>query len=220
MYSGMPAADIRPAFTETRDELASLGIEDPFFCDLLAARLVIERVGDTENLKWWDSYVLSETGRKQLAEVTPKTTVQARLDLAQKVGRKAESDALPDDTISLYSFSPRIESRIAAAIEDLESDAETQFSALEELSVTTVAENWTDPLIDALDSTATSAETEFGMPEPSGALRIAEDGFTQDEVTESKWTLLATFLKGYGTVTESLRVPYYPLESDLQSTTA
>ena len=102
----MTSTDLVDVFRSTKDVLGDAGVDDDFFIDLLASRLLIERVGESSNQGWWDSRVLSETGRARLDEVTPKTRLKSRINLASKVGRKAESDRLPTDSLSLFSFGP------------------------------------------------------------------------------------------------------------------
>lgn len=211
----MSSSDLGAAYRATRDDLREIGIDDSFFLDLLAARLVVERVGETDNLEWWESRVLSETGRDRLTEVTPKTHVKARISLAQKVGRKAERDQLPADAVSLFSFGPRLESRLEAAVEEIQADDETTFEALEQLSGLTVDSKWTAPLIAELNDHRDAPPAEsLPSPEPRKALLLADDGRTMDEVEAQKRELLTTFLRGYGKVTEQLAVPYYPLEAE------
>ncbi len=58
----MDTHDLVDAFTSTRESLLDAGIENEFFLALIASRLLIERVGETNNQGWWDSRMLSETG--------------------------------------------------------------------------------------------------------------------------------------------------------------
>ena len=143
----MDSNDLVDAFNSTRETLRNAGVENDFFLDLIASRLLIERIGESNNQEWWDSRVLSETGRARLQEVTPKTRLQSQIDLAMKVGRKAESDSTPSDSISLFFFGPQIEAQLGAAIEDLNALGESPLSSLEELSVQSLDADWTDPII-------------------------------------------------------------------------
>ena len=217
----MASTDIADAFTSTKDILSDQGIEDNFFLDLIASRMVVERVGESKNQDWWESRVLSETGRTRLDEVTPKTRLQSRVNLATKIGNKAESDRLPDDAISLFSFGPQVEARVSSAIEELETEDSVSLTALEDLTVDSLEEGWTDDVI---------AETEANISSPSDAVSgaesrgestlLADDGYTQDKIESEKWRLLTTLLTGYGHCTESVTVPYYPLESEIQANNA
>ena len=214
----MSSTDIVDAYISTKETLHDAGIEDDFFLDLIAARLLVERVGETSNQDWWESRVLSETGRARLSEVTPKTRLQSRIDLALKVGHKAESDRLPDDSISLFSFGPQVESRITASIDEIEADDELTLNVLENLSIQSFDEGWTDAIIEetAANISSTSDSGSLSNPGSDKSFLLQETGYTQDEVEPEKWRLLTTLLRGYGYSTDRLHVPYYDLESELK----
>ena len=218
----MTSADVTNAFTSTRETLENAGIEDDFLLDLVASRLVVERVGESSNQDWWESRVLSETGRTRLSEVTLKTQLKSRISLALKVGRKAESDRLPDDAISLFSFGPQIESRLTAAIEDLRNDDDLLLEALEDLSVQSLDEGWTDAIITetASNISGTDAPASQRNPGPGESYLIDESGYTPKEVEPNKWRILTTLLRGYGRCIDQLQAPYYHLESELKSENA
>lgn len=216
----MTSTDFGDAFVSTKQTLHEAGIEDEFFLDLIASRLLVERVGETNNRGWWDSRVLSETGRARLEEVTPKTQLKSRINLAVKVGRKAESDQLPEDAISLFSFGPQVESRLAAALKELEAKGELSLKELEDLSVSSLEEGWTDEVIAQTEANVSSASESLTEPTTSGSFCINADGFTQSEIESEKWRLLVTLLQGYGYSTTRLNVPYYPLNSELKSENA
>lgn len=218
----MNSADIADAFVSTKDTLYEAGIEDDFLLDLVASRLLIERVGESKNLDWWESRTLSETGRARLSEVTPKTQLKSQISLALEVGRKVESDRLPDDSISLFNFGPQVEARLAAALEDTETDESRTLGALENLSLQSVDEGWTDQLIEETASNISgAADAAFGTEDlTGGSFLVEEAGFTEDEIGPEKWRILTTLLRGYGLCTDQLTVPYYPLKSELKSESA
>ncbi|MFD1641795.1 BrxE family protein [Halohasta litorea] len=219
----MTSVDATSAFTSVRETLEKAGIEDDFFfLDLIASRLLLERVGESTNLDWWESRVLSKTGRTRLSEVTPKTQLKSRITLALKVGRKAESDRLPDDSISLFYFGPQIESRITAAIDELESNDDLTLEPLENLSIDSLEEGWTDAIITETASNISGTDTPESQqnPAPGDSYLINESGYTQSEVEPDKWRILTTLLQGYGQCTDQLQVPYYTLESELKSESA
>ena len=218
----MTSTDIVDTYISTKETLHNAGIEDDFFLDLVASRLLVERVGETNNRSWWDSRVLSETGRARLSEVTPKTRLKSRIDLAMKVGRKAESDRIPDDSISLFSFGPQVESRLTAAIEEIEADGDLTLDALEDLSIQSLDEGWTDAVIAETESniSATSATDPVHEPDVGDSFLLEESGYTQDEIDPEKWRLLTSLLRGYGYCTDRLRVPYYNLEPELKTENA
>ena len=216
----MPSPDIVDAFTSTRDTLHDAGLTDDFFLDLVASRLLVERIGESNNQDWWESRVLSETGRARLSEVTPKTRLKSRIDLALKVGAKAEADRLPVDSISLFAFGPQIESRLDAALEEIEADEDLMLDALENLSVHSLEEGWADGIIAETASNISDVSDSVQEGGTGESFPIGEDGYTQDDIEPEKWRLLATLLRGYGYCTDHLRVPYYPLESELKSENA
>jgi hypothetical protein len=217
----MTSTELADVFNDTKEDLQDAGVTDEFFLDLLASRLLIERVGETNNLEWWDSRVLSKTGRARLSEVTPKTELQSRLNLALKVGTKAESDRIAEDALSLFDFGPRVESRLEAVIEEIETSDEITLDQLENLSIQSLGDGWTDAIIEQNASNISgSAENEIPDPDASGTLELNTRGYTVDEVEAEKWRLLAMFLRGYGSCTERLHVPYYPLESGIKSDNA
>ncbi|WP_336364927.1 BrxE family protein [Halalkalicoccus salilacus] len=216
----MTSTDVADAFTSTKETLEKAGIKDDFFRDLVTSRLLVERVGESNNQNWWESRVLSETGRTRLSEVTPKTQLEAQINLALKVGRKAEADQLPADSISLFSFGPQIESRVSTAIEGIESDESVMLEGLEDLSTQSLDEGWTDGIIDETASNITSSSDSLQISGIGDSFLIAESGYTQDEIDPEKWRLLTTLLRGYGYSTDKLQVPYYSLESELKSENA
>lgn len=216
----MTSTDLADAFVSTKEALSDGRIEDEFFLDLIASRLLIERVGEANNQGWWDSRVLSEIGRARLEEVTPKTQLQSRITLASKVGRKAESDRHPADAISLFSFGPQVESRLSAAIEDIEAADDQPLNTLETISVQSLSEGWTDRIIEQTGSNITATSTSLTDPGTGDSFCIGEDGYTQSEIEPEKWRLLVTLLQGYGHSTDRLCVPYYPLKSELKSESA
>lgn len=218
MGAHMTSAEIVDAYTAAKETLGESGIEDDFFLDLLASRLLVERIGETNNQDWWESRVLSETGRARLSEVTPKTQMKSRISLALEVGHKAESDRLPDDSISLFYFGPQVETRLTAAIEEIEGDNEPTFEALENLSIQSLDKGWTDEIILATESNISPSSDSGSLQHPGSdeSFLLDTDGYTQDEIESEKWRLLSTLLRGYGYSTNRLQVPYYTMESGLK----
>jgi hypothetical protein len=213
----MSSTDVADAFLPTREVLNDAGVADEFFLDLITSRLLIERVGETTNLGWWDSRVLSETGRARLEEVTPKTQLMSQINLASKVGEKAESDFVSADTISLFSFGPQFESRLVAASEDIEAAGRRPLEAVESISIQSLNKGWTDRIIEQIGSTVTVDSNSLNGAGAGDSFCIGERGYTMSEIDSEKWRLLVTLLEGYGHNTDALCVPYYPLKSELES---
>lgn len=218
----MTSDGLDDVFTSTKEILRNAGVDDDFFLDLVASRLLVERVGESDNLDWWDSRVLTETGRTRLSEVTPKTHLKSRITLAMKVGRKVETDRLPDDSVSLFNFGPQIESRVTAAIEEITTDEDQPLAPLENISIRSPAEGWTDPMIEGFASAGAGDFASESIQDPGSVetILIDEHGYTQDEVESEKWQLLTMLLRGYGSCTDRLRIPFYALEPDLKSENA
>jgi hypothetical protein len=196
----MASTDLVDTFTSTKRTLGEAGIEDEFFLDLIAARLLVERVGESNN----------------------KTRLKSRIDLSMKVGRKAESDQIPDDSISLFSFGPQIESRLTAALDEIDTDEGITFDALENFSIHSLEDEWTAAIVDETASnisgnTGTHTGTES---ETDGAVLMTETGYTQTEIESEKWRLLTSLLNAYGYCTGQLQVPYYSLNSELKPDSA
>ncbi len=213
----MSSGDLGDAFISTKQTLEDAGIQDRFLSNLITSRLLIERVGESDNQAWWDSLVLSETGRTRLSEVTPKTQLKSQINLASEVGQKAESERIPTDSIALFSFGPQMESRYSNAIENIGSNTDIRLSALEELSTDSLTEEWTQSIVTELPSTSSVETTaEFAeTPGSSGSFLLSQDGYTQTDLEEQKLSLLKTLLHGYGYCTTQLDVPYYQLESEI-----
>jgi len=214
----MTSADIVGAFTSTRETLEKAGIEDDYFLDLIASRLVIERIGESGNNEWWESRVLSETGRARLSEVTPKTGLKSQISLSIKVGRKAERDRVPDDSVSLFSFGPQMESRLTAAIEEIKSNDDLGLDGLENLSIQSLEKGWTDEIIAETASNISVADvSESQQNTNSGeSYLLDEEGYTQNKIEPDKWRILTTLLWRYGQCIDQLQVPYYTLDSEVK----
>lgn len=187
----------------TREELQALGIEEDLFRDVLAVRLLIERLGESDNNSWWDSRVFTSLGRDSLAEVTPKTRVKARFDLAMQVGQKVEREATPEDSLSLFYLGSTGEAQLEALLENI--DGESAFTHLEELEAVYVEQGWTASVVD--DVGDTEAETQ-------GPIEIGSLDADALQDHDSLRNVALQCFGGYGASTkESLRVPYFSIQS-------
>jgi hypothetical protein len=113
-----------------------------------------------------------------------------------------------------------VESRLSAALEDIDAVDDNPLEELENVSVQSLDEGWTDRIIDETGSNITAESTTLTEPGTGDSFQIEEDGYTQSEIEPEKWRLLVTLLQGYGQNTDGLRVPYYPLKSELKSENA
>jgi hypothetical protein len=200
----MADSSLGDALAATREALQTLGIEDDLFRDVLAVRLLIERVGETDNNGWWESRVLAELGRDSLAEVTPKTRTKARIDLAQQVGRKVEREATPADALSLFYLGPTGEAQLDALLEEMDPDATAAFEALESLTASFDTAGWTTTLVDDPISPAGG----------SGAFEIESVAESELQDHEALRTAALSCFGAYGASTAgALRVPYISIET-------
>lgn len=198
------STDLDTVLSSTQQSLESIGVEDALVREILSYRLLIERLGETDNNGWWESIVLTDTGRDRLGEVTPKTELKARIDLAMRVGKKAEQNRLGKNTISLFYLGPTVEAQVSAELEDISS--QTTFEDLESLSVTLDETGWVNGLVDA---------PEFEYGESTDTLRLEMEDF-DDSQLKSRRTMRRVVrgcFAGYGQSTQgTLRVPYVEVE--------
>ena len=61
------------------------------YADLIAYRVLIARLGDSDNNRWWNIAILSHFGKQHLADFFPKTIQSKRIPLAFAACAKAES---------------------------------------------------------------------------------------------------------------------------------
>lgn len=198
---GMASLGELPVYFQRLQEesLPSAGVEDPSIARIIAARLIIERLGETDANYWWDSQTLTEFGRARLAETVPRTTTFAQIDLATKVGRKVEQEAIEGDAVTLFDLGPDVEAEIERDLDTV--DNEVDFDFLHELDIGIEDAGWTDGLVEG----AESQERNNG-----GSLQIGEvplDAMKDEPIRDDVVTEL---ILGYGSSTKhELRVPYY-----------
>lgn len=199
----MSSDDISNAFTATKSDLSSLGVDDAAAREILASRLLVERLGEEDNNNWWESVAMTSTGRDRLVEVLPKTASKARLDLAQEVGRKAEQDRLTKNSISLFYLGPTAEAQIEAELEAVSAE-QVHFDALEALEYQCDERGWSKPIVPDVESID---------PETSGHIRIGSvtESELRDRTVFREAANRCLLVYGFSTVDE-LRVPYYEVE--------
>jgi hypothetical protein len=197
-------ANLDTVLSSTQNSLKRISVDDALIREILSYRLLVERLGETDNSGWWESIILTDTGRDRLAEITPKTSMKTRIDIAQRVGKKAEQDRLEANTISLFYLGPTVEAQVSAELEDISGPSE--FEQLESLSITLEETGWTNGLIDA---------PEFEYMESNETIR-----FEMEELDDSQLKSRTTLRRvargcfaGYGWSTHgALRVPYFEVE--------
>lgn len=197
--------EISDCFETLRDEtLRSLGIEERSWRQTVAARLVIERIGEQEPNYWWDSQVLGSFGGDTLGEVVPQTATQTQISLATEIGGTVETEHIPaESAVSLFNLGPFVESRIEHVIESIEGDDD--LSVLEPLSIEITEPGWTDAL------------TNVDAVRDSNARTAIELGSIDMKTLRKKSTLnnvVSQLIAGYGAATkQELVVPYYTVNS-------
>lgn len=183
-----------------QDSLSELKEEDPILASVLSYRLVIERLGENDNNAWWDSRILSGFGGESIGEVTPKTAGSQRLMLAQKIGRKVESEKLPENSVSLFNLTPDYEARINNMIEELEIG---DLQPLETLEVELEETSWSSVLV----------PSETAITEAGEAVEIG--GLDSDELQSGRalQSHVERLVAAYGESTKhNLQIPYYSYE--------
>ena len=188
--------------TIQNETLRGLGISDPLASRIIAARLVIERLGERDVNYWWDSQVLNSFGRGTLEEITPRTATRSRIELAMQVGQKVENEAIEGDAVSLYDLGPVVESRIERELDDI--DGKENFTSLEEYSTEISEPGWTASWV-AEESTM---DPVMGRTFELGAIDI--DDLQTKEFLED---VVSQLIYGYGQATkDELKIPYYSVK--------
>lgn len=192
--------DLPMHFQKLQEEsLPALGIQDASIGRIIAARLFIERLGETDANYWWDSQVLTEFGRARLAETVPRTTTFAQIDSATKVGRKVEQEVVGEDTVTLFDLGPDVEAEIEREFDTV--DDEVDFEFLHELDIGFEDAGWTDGLVEGDESQGRNH---------GGSLEIGEIVLDAMEDEQIRDDVVTELILGYGSSTkDNLRVPYY-----------
>lgn len=190
-------------FEKLRAEtLSSLGMDNPLLMRIVSARLLIERVGERDANYWWDSQVLSEFGQGALEETVPRTATRSQIELAMKVGRKVENEAIDEEAVSLFDLGPFVESQIQREIDTI--DNGDGLDILKEQSIEITESGWSTSFTEG----KLTAEPGIETPYEIGSISI--DDLQEEEVLED---VLSQLVHGYGEATkQELKIPYYSLE--------
>lgn len=184
------------------ETLPSLGTEDPLLTRIISARLLIERVGERDANYWWDSQVLSSFGQDTLEETVPRTATRAQIELAMKVGKKVENEAIDSQFVSLFDLGPFVESQIQREITKIERSDE--LDVLKEQPVEIIETGWTDPLV------------EREIEKSAGKNRSGKIGVISTEELQEKDVLgdvVSQLIHGYGEATkQDLNIPYFSVK--------
>lgn len=193
------------SFNELYEEtLPSLGVEDALLTRIISSRLLIERVGERDANYWWDSQVLSDFGQSTLEETVPRTATRSQIELAMKVGRKVENEAIDEKSVSLFDLDPFVESQIQREIGTI--DNNDGLNILKEQSVEITESGWTTSFAEG----KLTVEPGNGTPYEIGSISISD--LQEEEVLED---VLSQLIYGYGKATkQELKIPYYSLEDN------
>lgn len=194
--------NLSTCFNKLRAEaLPSLGIDDPLLTRIISARLLIERVGERDANYWWDSQVLSDFGQGTLAETVPRTATRSQIELAMRVGRKVENEAIDKEAVSLFDLGPFVESQIQREIDTI--DNGDGLDILKEQSVEITESGWSTSFTEG----KLTAEPGIETPYEIGSISI--DDLQEEAVLED---VLSRLIHGYGEATkQELKIPYYSL---------
>jgi hypothetical protein len=194
--------NLSTCFEKLRAEaLPSLGMDDPLLTRIISARLLIERVGERDANYWWDSQVLSDFGQGTLDETVPRTATRSQIELAMKVGRKVENEAIDEEAVSLFDLGPFVESQIQREIDTI--DNGDGLDILKEQSVEITESGWTTSFAEG----KLTVDPGIGNPYEIGSVSIGD--LQEEEVLED---VLSQLIHGYGEATkQELKIPYYSL---------
>lgn len=195
--------NLSTCFEKLRGEvLPSLGMDDPLLTRIISARLLIERVGERDANYWWDSQVLSDFGQNTLEETVPRTATRSQIELAMKVGRKVENEAIDEESVSLFDLGPFVEAQIQREIDTI--DNGDGLDILKKQSIEITESGWTTSFAEGKLTVEPGIETPYEI----GSISI--DDLQEEEVLED---VLSQLVHGYGEATkQELKIPYYSLE--------
>jgi len=185
--------------TLQEDTLFSLGVNDPLYSRIIASRLLIERLGETDANYWWNSQILGDFGHDALAEAVPRTTTRAQIELATKTGQKVEQERIEDRSVSLFDLGPFVESQIEHELEQM--NDETGLSILKNYSDKITGRGWTDSIVSETDPIASKSDTAFELG------TVAMTDLKNKDVLGD---VVDQLVHGYGESTANdLQVPYF-----------
>jgi len=193
-------SDLSTIFKTLQEEtLFSLGVNDPLYSRIIASRLLIERLGETDANYWWDSQILGDFGHDALAEAVPRTTTRAQIELATKTGQKVEQERIEDRSVSLFDLGPFVESQIEHELEQM--NDETGLSILKNYSDKITGRGWTDSIVSETDPIASKSDTAFELG------TVAMTDLKNKDVLGD---VVDQLVHGYGESTANdLQVPYF-----------
>ena len=193
-------SDLSTIFKTLQEEtLFSLGVNDPLYSRIIASRLLIERLGETDANYWWDSQILGDFGHDALAEAVPRTTTRAQIELATKTGQKVEQERIEDRSVSLFDLGPFVESQIEHELEQM--NDETGLSILKNYSNKITGRGWTDSIVSETDPIASKSDTAFELG------TVAMTDLKNKDVLGD---VVDQLVHGYGESTANdLQVPYF-----------
>jgi hypothetical protein len=177
-------------------------MDNPLLMRIVSARLLIERVGERDANYWWDSQVLSDFGQGILNETVPRTATRLQIELATKVGRKVENEAIDEEAISLFDLGPFVESQTQREIETI--DNGDGLDILKNQSVENTENGWTTSFVEGKLTIDPGTGTTYEI----GSISI--DDLQEEEVLED---VLSQLIHGYGEATmQELKIPYYSVK--------
>jgi len=182
------------------DNIPDMGITEDIFREILAYRLLVERIGESDNNNWWKSNVLTKFGRRSLKEVLPNSSTKARIKLALEVAKKVEKTGTAEkQTLTLFSMGSFFENLLNTEIE--KNNLENDFSVLEELHLVGTEVGWNKGIVDVVIEP---------FSEKGNLLCLGEVTSKQLYDLEELSFLAKTLFYSYGNSTKNnLKIPYY-----------
>lgn len=86
--------------------------ESPPLVNLIHARAVVARAGESDCLKWWDSEALSEPGSFVLGRLFRRTASRVGVSMACAAAEARHRDACPKGSIGLFDLGSNLEEEL------------------------------------------------------------------------------------------------------------
>lgn len=178
--------------------------------ELIAFRILVARLGETDNNRWWNMAILSPFGRQHLVDFLPTTLRSKRMVLAFSACAKAERRLIPaKNCISLFNLGFDMERNVAMLLSrgaSVESAIHRVLDLAESVNCTLNSPGWNE---------------ELGYGSPIGHARIGEGNVTSlslgtlsDHPDRETWArIVRSLFVGYGHSYRGwLIIPYYEVK--------
>lgn len=175
--------------------------------NLIAMRILVARLGDSENNSWWDTSLLSSFARAHLTEFLPRVLGSKRLIYAFATCAKAERTLIPDKNIvSLFNLTPDLENKIIMelSIERNQIEIDVILKLMEALKNKLIKTGWTS----LIGFNISKEFTEPNLKENKSSNKLGT--ISEDLQPEKISSLIDSLISAYGySYNNHLVVPYY-----------